>query len=229
MGAQQWPLRTFCGFDTTPSIMSLMLALSLLFALSAQAEETSAGIPPMSTKSCSLLGGSAMMGLASSLEAGLVLRSKMPLLSSDGMRSAVFAASDALLTLQGARATSAKTGPLPFPRAGLQRSIAPKLLEILYSPAVFLALCRHRATCQCTCCAIRTLAEGGAKLWDRGSNDAFELDLAGAKRLLGKIMVSQDTTVLVLGGNQWGLVWKDTSSRVPLPDLIDFYQYPGTR
>jgi hypothetical protein len=59
----------------------------------------------------------------------------------------------------------------------------------------FLALCRHWATCQCTCGAICTLAESEAELWDGGCHDAFELDLAGARRFLGKIMVSQDITI----------------------------------
>jgi hypothetical protein len=57
----------------------------------------------------------------------------------------------------------------------------------------------------------------------------FELDLAGAQWLLGLIMVSQDASIYVFGENQRGLNWKDTSSRVPLPDLIGFYQYPDTR
>jgi hypothetical protein len=67
-----------------------------------------------------------------------------------------------------------------------------------------LALCCRRATCKNTCGAIRTLAEGGAELWDRGCHDAFELDLAGARRLLGKIMVSYPKTLLffVFGENQ---------------------------
>jgi hypothetical protein len=56
----------------------------------------------------------------------------------------------------------------------------------------YLALCRCQATCQRTCGAIRTLAEGGAIVWDHGCLDAFELDLAGARRLLGEIMVSQE-------------------------------------
>jgi hypothetical protein len=37
----------------------------------------------------------------------------------------------------------------------------------------FLALCRCRATCQHTCGAICTLAEGGAKLWDRSPAPSF--------------------------------------------------------
>jgi hypothetical protein len=64
---------------------------------------------------------------------------------------------------------------------------------------------------------------------EKGVEGGFELDLAGARRLLGEIMVSQDATISVFGENQQGLVWKDTSSRVPLTDLIDFYPYPGTR
>jgi hypothetical protein len=95
------------------------------------------------------------IGLAVGLAAGAVSRSKRLPSSSDGMRSPAFAASAHLLmlrgamrsavfvasatlpTLRGARATSTPSGLLPFLRAGLQRSIAPKLLEILCSPAVF--------------------------------------------------------------------------------------------
>ncbi len=39
---RRWPLRAFCGFDAATGITSLMLMLPLLFALSAQAEGTSA-------------------------------------------------------------------------------------------------------------------------------------------------------------------------------------------
>jgi hypothetical protein len=58
----------------------------------------------------------------------------------------------------------------------------------------------------------------------------FELDLAFAWRLLGKMMVSQDATIFCFWWESAGAIfWKDISSRAPLPDLIGFHQYPGMR
>jgi hypothetical protein len=54
--------------------------------------------------------------------------------------------------------------------------------------------------------------EGGAELWGRGCHDAFELDLAGAQRLLGKYMVSQDATIFCFGENQQELFSGKTSA-----------------
>jgi hypothetical protein len=36
-----------------------------------------------------------------------------------------------------------------------------------------------------------------------GVEGGFELDLAGARRLLGEIMVSQDATIFCFGDNWW--------------------------
>jgi hypothetical protein len=72
-----------------------------------------------------------------------------------------------------------------------------ELIELKWKKHSWLSLivATTEATGHHTCGAIRTLVEGEAKLRDRGCHDAFELDLAGARRLLGKIMVSQDATI----------------------------------
>jgi hypothetical protein len=44
------------------------------------------------------------------------------------------------------------------------------------------------------------------------SHDSFELDLAGARRLLGKIMMSQDATIFVFGENQQELFFGKISA-----------------
>jgi hypothetical protein len=65
---------------------------------------------------------------------------------------------------------------------------------------------------------------------EKGGGGGFELDLFGARRLLGKIMVSQGTTIFCFWGKSAGaLFWKDISSCVPPPDLIGFHQFPGMR
>ncbi len=46
-GARQWLSRAFCGFDAATGVTLLMPTLPLLFASSAQAEGTSAGITPI--------------------------------------------------------------------------------------------------------------------------------------------------------------------------------------
>jgi hypothetical protein len=43
--------------------------------------------------------------------------------------------------------------------------------------------------------------EGRVNQRELGSHYTFKLDLAGARRLLGEIMVSQDTTIFVLRKN----------------------------
>jgi hypothetical protein len=79
----------------------------------------------------------------------------------------------------------------------------------------FLALCCRQATCHCTRGAIHTLMEGEAELFDCGCNNTFELDLAGARRLLDKIMVSQDATIFCFSEN-----WRSY--------FLDRYQLPHT-
>jgi hypothetical protein len=64
---------------------------------------------------------------------------------------------------------------------------------------------------------------------EEGVEGGFELDLAGARRLLGKIMCPKMLLFFVLVKIGGAIFWKDISSCVPLPDLTGFHQYLGMR